>query len=76
MTPNAVFLKQTFLLKRAYTTRLECAENTIFDAKRLIGRKYNDPIVQADIKLWPFKVIRETQDRPVIEAEYKGEKKK
>merc|ERR1712113_370748 len=52
------------------------AENTIFDAKRLIGRKYDDPTVQADIKLWPFKVVRESQDRPSIQVEYKGEKKR
>jgi L1 cell adhesion molecule like protein len=52
------------------------AENTIFDAKRLIGRKFHDPIVQADMKLWPFKVVCESQDRPAIEVTYKGEKKR
>ena len=48
--------------------------NTIFDAKRLIGRKFNDPIVQSDMKLWPFKVVAKG-DRPTIEVEFKGETK-
>ena len=48
--------------------------NTIFDAKRLIGRKFNDPTVQNDIKHFPFTVLNR-DDNPVIEAEYKGEKK-
>jgi len=51
------------------------AENIVFDAKRLIGRKYHDPTVQADVKLWPFKVVEESQDRPAIEVTYKGETK-
>jgi len=47
--------------------------NTVFDAKRLIGRKYDDPIVQADCKLWPFKVVKGSQGRPVIQVSFKGE---
>jgi L1 cell adhesion molecule like protein len=50
-------------------------ENTVFDAKRLIGRKFSDPIVQADMKHWPFKVISGPGDKPLIEVMYKGEKK-
>ena len=49
-------------------------ENTIFDAKRLIGRKFNDSVVQADIKSFPF-CVKENGDKPVIEVMYKEEKK-
>jgi len=48
--------------------------NTVFDAKRLIGRKYDDPIVQSDAKHWPFKVISDN-NTPKIQVDYKGEKK-
>uniref|UniRef100_A0A672PNW1 Heat shock protein family A (Hsp70) member 1B n=1 Tax=Sinocyclocheilus grahami TaxID=75366 RepID=A0A672PNW1_SINGR len=48
--------------------------NTIFDAKRLTGRKFNDPVVQSDMKLWPFKVICE-DGKPKVQVEYKGETK-
>merc|ERR1712113_854413 len=51
-------------------------ENTVFDAKRLIGRKFADPIVQSDIKLWPFKVIAGQGDKPMIEVNSAGEEKK
>ncbi|XP_035214462.1 major heat shock 70 kDa protein Ab-like [Stegodyphus dumicola] len=49
-------------------------ENTVFDAKRLIGRKYDDPKIQSDLKHWPFKVISEG-GKPKISVEFKGEKK-
>ena len=48
--------------------------NTIFDAKRLIGRKYEDATVQSDMKHWPFKVISEG-GKPKIQVEYKNETK-
>jgi len=51
-------------------------ENTVFDAKRLIGRKYADPIVTADAKLWPFKLEAGTGDKPMIVVDYQGETKK
>jgi len=47
-------------------------ENTIFDAKRLVGRQFNDPVVQNDITHWPFKVI-EDGERCKFEVQYKGE---
>ncbi|KAM9979095.1 hypothetical protein ACTFIZ_000427 [Dictyostelium cf. discoideum] len=50
--------------------------NTIFDAKRLIGRKFSDSVVQSDMKLWPFKVIaNKDDDRPLIQVDFKGETK-
>jgi L1 cell adhesion molecule like protein len=51
------------------------AHNTVFDAKRLIGRKFSDPGVQSDMKHWPFKVVSGPGGTPIIEVEYKGEKK-
>ncbi|OQV20238.1 Heat shock cognate 71 kDa protein [Hypsibius exemplaris] len=48
--------------------------NTVFDAKRLIGRRFDDSSVQSDMKHWPFKVINEAT-KPKIQVEYKGETK-
>ncbi|XP_044184898.1 heat shock cognate 71 kDa protein-like [Acropora millepora] len=48
--------------------------NTVFDAKRLIGRKFDDDSVQSDMKHWPFTVVSEG-GRPKIRVEHKGETK-
>merc|ERR1719375_3112427 len=49
--------------------------NSVFDAKRLIGRKFNDPVVQSDMKHWPFKVVAKDGDKPHIQVQFKGEEK-
>merc|ERR1712227_436976 len=48
--------------------------NTIFDAKRLIGRNFNDSSVQSDMKHWPFKVTN-VSGKPKLQVEYKSEEK-
>jgi len=48
--------------------------NTVFDAKRLIGRKFDDPMVQRDMKHWPFKVINK-DGKPFVQVQFKGETK-
>jgi len=50
-------------------------ENTIFDAKRLIGRKIDDAAIQADMQHWPFKVIAKDGGKPHVQVEFKGEQK-
>ena len=51
--------------------------NTVFDAKRLIGRKYEDREVQDDMKLWPFKVVKDMKsDRPQVCIKYQNQEKK
>jgi len=49
--------------------------NTVFDAKRLIGRKFSDSVVQADAKHWPFKCLAKGDDKPIIEVTFKGQQK-
>lgn len=48
--------------------------NTVFDAKRLIGRLYDEPGVQSDMKHFPFEVVN-VNSKPKIQVEFKGEKK-
>jgi L1 cell adhesion molecule like protein len=51
------------------------ATNTVFDAKRLIGRKFSDEAVKADMKHWPFEVISGSGGKPMIKVIFKGEEK-
>ncbi|CAH1155206.1 unnamed protein product [Phaedon cochleariae] len=50
-------------------------KNTVFDAKRLIGRKFDDSKIQEDMKHWSFEVVNDS-GKPKIKVEYKGEVKK
>jgi L1 cell adhesion molecule like protein len=50
------------------------AANTIYEIKRMLGRDFNDPILQRDLKLLPYKVVN-VNGKPSVEVEIKGEKK-
>jgi len=53
--------------------------NSVFDAKRLIGKKFTDPVIQMmqkDMANWPFKVEAGIDNKPVIVVKFKGEVKK
>ncbi len=51
-------------------------ENTVFDAKRLIGRDFDDPLIQKDMATWPFRVERGPNNKPQISVKHKGEQKR
>ena len=51
-------------------------KNTVFDAKRLIGREFTDEHVQSDMKHWTFDVEPDKNNKPIISVEYKNENKK
>jgi L1 cell adhesion molecule like protein len=49
--------------------------NTVFDAKRLIGRLYDDPALKQDLEHWPFSVVHNEDFKPLIKVEFMGEEK-
>lgn len=69
-TPSWVaFLENERLVGEAAVNQaVSNPENTVYDAKRLIGRKFSDETVQDDIKLWPFTVVADSTNKPVIEV--------
>lgn len=52
-----------------------CLRYRIFDAKRMIGRKFGDASIQADTAHWPFKVIQGPDQKPLMQVQYMGETK-
>jgi L1 cell adhesion molecule like protein len=78
ITPSIVAFTETERLvgDAARNQMTSNVKNTIYDAKRLIGRKFSDPVVQKDIQLWPFVVKGDEHDKPYYEVEYMGEKQK
>ena len=75
-TPSYVAFTETERLvgNAAKNQSSQNPENTIYDAKRLIGRLFNDSATQSDIKNFPFKVISK-DNKPIIQANYKNEVK-
>lgn len=51
------------------------ATNTVFDVKRLIGRKFSDDTIQKDIDFYPFKIVKGKGDQPEVQVDYNDEKK-
>ena len=76
-TPSVIsFSKNELLIGNSAKNQItRNPENTIYDAKRLIGRNFSDEIVQKDKKFWPFKIKANKKDKPVILVKIKGEEK-
>ncbi|KAL6131126.1 hypothetical protein ACLB2K_069504 [Fragaria x ananassa] len=76
-TPSLVAFTDTecFIGDAALNQIIRNPNNSIFDAKRLIGRRFSDQTVQNDLKLWPFKVIEGPGDKPMIVVTHKGQEK-
>ena len=76
-TPSYVAFNETERLIGDAAKNQGCMNptNTVFDAKRLIGRKFQDDVVQSDIKHWPFTVVCGDNNIPKVQVKFKGEVK-
>ena len=77
-TPSVVAFTETerLLGEAAKNQAARNPHNTVFDAKRLIGRKFKDQEVQSDMKHWPFKVVEGADGKAMIVVNYKGKEEK
>ncbi|XP_066385566.1 heat shock cognate 70 kDa protein-like [Miscanthus floridulus] len=77
LTPSCVAFTSTerFVGEAAVNQAALNPMNTIFEVKRLIGRRFSAESVQQDVKLWPFKVVAGRDDRPMIMVQYKGKER-
>ncbi|KAB2598236.1 heat shock cognate 70 kDa protein-like [Pyrus ussuriensis x Pyrus communis] len=76
-TPSCVAFTETerFVGDSAINQIIRNPTNSIFDAKRLIGRRFSDATVQSDLKLWPFKVTEGPGGKPLIVVTHEGQEK-
>ena len=72
MNPHNTYVPNRLILSQHPLTAFRHV--SVFDAKRLIGRKYDDAEVQADLKHFPFKVVNKT-GKPYMRVQYRGEEK-
>ena len=74
-TPSWVsFADERLIGDAAKNSSGQNAANTVYEIKRMIGREFNDPILQNDLKLLPYKVV-DANGKPKVEVQFKGETK-
>eukprot|EP00736_Rhodelphis_marinus_P007193 Rmarinus@m.15805 len=66
-------LKERYLGETGASNQMGNAKNTITEIKRLIGRKFDDPVLQEDLKWFPFKVVKDAKGYAAVQVFYNGE---
>nr|XP_043625182.1 heat shock cognate 70 kDa protein [Erigeron canadensis] len=77
VTPSFVAVNDTEIVvgEGAKLQIIRKATNTIFDVKRMIGKRFQDPQLQKDLEAWPFKIIEGPRAKPNVVVEFEGKKK-